>query len=78
MLGRLKRKYGGWQRLCGIAIEGREESANGAADARKKKEGTMNRKAVQIRQGWTTRGSKRLNFCVRQVCLAVQVVLVLS
>ena len=35
----------------------------------------MNRKAVQIRQGWTKGESKRLDFCVRRVCLAVQVVL---
>src|SRR5579863_2317779 len=32
-------------------------------------------KAVQIRRGWTAGEPKRLDFCVLQVCLAVQVVL---
>ena len=50
---------------------------NGSA-WRGEEEGTMNRKAVQIRQGWSRGESKRLDFCMRRVCLAVQVVLVLS
>ena len=46
--------------------------------ARKSKRGTIYRKAVQIRQGWTVGEAKRLGFCVARVCLAVEVGLVLS
>src|SRR5579863_3244301 len=46
-----------------------------ATKAGKKKEQRDKPKAVQIRRGWTAGEPKRLDFCVLQVCLAVQVVL---